>query len=117
MGASPASLDHSYPSLDPLSRYVDAIGRDAAQERFYDHLVAYVGEVMRVRAKGSWQLDASTPDESYPYIAAAQHAPIMPINAVWSAFLELDGADLRGATTHEVRSARARFFPGPPLIR
>jgi hypothetical protein len=103
-----STLDMSYAGLAAASAYVESIGFDKAQREVYDHLVAYVGEVIRVRTRGEWRIDRRQ-GEPYPYIAAPKHAQIMPINVVWS---ELDGlhpADLRTEAANEVRRARAKF--------
>ena len=50
-------LDFSYQSLDVVSAYVEAIGVERAQQEIYDHLVAYVGEVLRLRIRGHWQVN------------------------------------------------------------
>lgn len=102
------ALDLTYASLDPLSRQVELLGADAATQTIYDHLVAYVGEVIRLRTKGTWSADASDPSTPYPYVSANLHAPIMPINVVWAQLDDLDPVDLRRAAADEVRSARAK---------
>jgi len=102
------ALDFTYASLDSLSRHVEQLGPDAASETMYDHLVGYVGEVIRVRTKGAWCIDASNPSEPFPYIAAERHAPIMPINVVWGQLNGIDPVDFRRAAAQEVRSARAK---------
>lgn len=106
---APEVLDFSYPSLDIVSRHVDSIGMDAAIETLYDHLVAYVGEVMRRRAEGSWRIDDRS-TEPFPYIEATQHGVIMPINVVWEQLDGLNEVDFRKAAANELRSARARAF-------
>ena len=102
------TLDFTYASLDSLSRYVDQLGGDAASQTMYDHLVAYIGEVIRLRTKGVWCVNASDPSTPYPYVAADLHAPIMPINVVWEQLDGLDPVDFRRAAADEVRSARAK---------
>ena len=46
MSRTQNDLDFSYESLDLVSDYVEGIGIDRAQHELYDHLVAYVGEVL-----------------------------------------------------------------------
>jgi hypothetical protein len=101
-------LDYTYASLDSVSRHVEQIGADVASQTIYDHLVAYVGEAIRVRTKGEWRVDSSEAPEPCPYVAAVGHAPIMPINAVWGQLDGLDPVDLRRAAADEVRHARAK---------
>jgi len=47
MSLTADGLDFSYQSLDVVSAYVEGIGVERAQQEIYDHLVAYVGEVLR----------------------------------------------------------------------
>lgn len=101
------ALDFSYPSLDLVSRHVESTGTEAAVEALYDHLVCYVGEVMRRRVNGAWRVDGET-TEGYPYVEAAEHARIMPVNVVWEQLDGLNPVDLRKAAANELRSARAR---------
>jgi hypothetical protein len=104
----PGTLDFTYASLDSLSRHVEQLGEGAAAKTIYDHLVAYVGEVIRQRTKGTWSIDTNNPFEPYPFVAANQHAALMPINVVWQQLDGLDPVDFRRAAADEVRSARAR---------
>lgn len=110
LGPAATALDFGYASLDPVSRHVDTIGIDAACESLYDPLVAYVGEVVRRRTHGEWRLADESSSEPHPYIAAAKHAPIMPINVVWGELTGYDPVELRKSAANEVRSAKARFF-------
>jgi hypothetical protein len=48
MARTPDDLDLSYASLDVVSEHVERIG----VERSHDQLVAYVGEVLRLRIQG-----------------------------------------------------------------
>lgn len=103
------ALDFSYASLDRASRHVETIGTEAASENLYDHLVVYVGEVIRRRTKGVWRvLDIDSSSGAYPYIAAPGHDVIMPINVVWDQLGSFEPVDLRKAVANEVRRARAR---------
>jgi hypothetical protein len=107
----PAStLDIGYAGLDRASHYIDAVGFERAQEEAYDHLVAYVGEVMRSRTRGQWTIETKGAFEPYPYIAASQHSAIMPVNVVWSELGGLNSADLRREAANEIRRARAKYF-------
>jgi hypothetical protein len=106
-------LEMSYAGLDVASRYVDEVGFDTAQREIYDHLVAYVGEVIRARTQGQWMIATANGPEPYPYIAAPKHAVIMPVNVASSALRGLDSADLRHGAANEVRRARANYFELP----
>ncbi|MEZ4223518.1 MAG: hypothetical protein R3B13_21400 [Polyangiaceae bacterium] len=108
-GRLPSGLDYSYASLDAVSAYVEAIGVDTAMVDLYDHLVAYVGEIIRRRTQGEWKLRHDGADV-YPYIRAPRHAIIMPINVVWGEFCSIEPVAFRTAAANEVRSARARFM-------
>ena len=102
-----SQLEISYAGLDVASQYIDDVGCERAQREIYDHLVAYVGEVIRVRTEGRWMMAMGT--EPYPYIAASEHSPIMPVNVLWSEVSGLDRANLRREAANEVRRARAKY--------
>jgi hypothetical protein len=104
-----SALEMSYAGLAAASAYVESIGFDRAEREVYDHLVAYVGEVIRVRTRGKWRIDRQQ-GEPYPYVAAPKHAVIMPINVVWSELGGLNPPDLRTEAANEVRRARAKYF-------
>ena len=106
-----STLEMSYAGLDRASQYIDSVGFERAQQDIYDHLVAYVGEVIRTRTKGDWMIAAH--NEPYPYIGARKHSVIMPVNVVWSELGGLDRADLRREAANEVRRARATYLEYP----
>ena len=92
-------------SLDILSEYVEGIGVERAQQELYDQLVTYVGEVLRLRIQGRWEVNSN--DRSpYPYLIGAKHELVMPINVVWEQLSGLDPVNLRAAAGNEVRRAR-----------
>jgi hypothetical protein len=109
MSRTAEDLDFSYESLDVVSEYVEGIGVERAQQEFYDHLVAYVGEVLRLRIQGRWEVRRDDP-QPYPYLVGAKHDPTMPINVVWGELSGYAPVDLRVATANEVR--RKRKPPG-----
>jgi hypothetical protein len=106
MSRPPADLDFSYQSLDIISEFVEGIGVERAQEDLYDHLVAYVGEVLRLRIQGHWDVKGENDAQSYPCVVGAQHDPTMPINVVWEQLSGLDTVNLRAAAANEVRRKR-----------
>jgi hypothetical protein len=108
---SPAAdqLDFSYRSLDSVSAYVEGIGVERAQQEIYDHLVAYVGEVLRLRIQGHWEINGRD-RQPYPYLVGADYDATMPINVVWEQLSGLDRVNLRAAAANEVR--RKRKPPG-----
>lgn len=103
-------LDFSYQSLDVVSAYVEDIGVERARQEIYDHLVAYVGEVLRLRIRGHWEVNNNSPWQPYPYLVGTMHDPVMPINVVWQELSGLDPVNLRAAAANEVR--RKREPPG-----
>ena len=109
MSRTPDDLDLSYRSLDLVSEYIEGIGIERAQQELYDQLVAYVGEVLRSRIHGRWEISADRP-EPYPYLVAAMYDPVMPINVVWSELSGYAPVNLRAAAANEVR--RQRKPPG-----
>jgi hypothetical protein len=109
MSRTADDLDLSYESLDIVSEYVERIGVERAQQELYDHLVAYVGEVVRLRIQGRWEVRRDGP-QPYPYLVGAMHDPTMPINVVWGELSGLAPVNLRAAAANEVR--RKRKPPG-----
>ena len=110
MGRSRDELDLSYKSLDIVSRFVEDLGIERAQKELYDHLVAYVGEVLRLQMDGRWQIDRKH-DPPVPYLVGPRHRTTMPINVVWGELNGLDTVDLRAAAANELR--RTRDISGP----
>ena len=102
-------LDFSYQSLDAVSAYVEEIGIEQAEREIYDHLVAYVGEVLRLRIHGHWAVN-DRDWQPYPYLVGAMHDPVMPINVVQQELSGLVPVNLRLAAANEVR--RKRKPPG-----
>ncbi len=109
MSRTADDLDFSYQSLDVVSAYVEGIGVERAQQEIYDHLVAYVGEVLRLRIHGRWEVN-SVDRQPYPYLVGAKHDPTMPINVVWGELSGLAPVNLRAAAANEGR--RTRKPPG-----
>jgi hypothetical protein len=109
MSRTADDLDFSYQSLDIVSAYVEGIGVERAQQELYDHLVAYVGEVLRLRIQGHWEAN-NRDRQPYPYLVGAKHDPTMPINVVWQELSGLAPVNLRAAAANEVR--RTRKPPG-----
>lgn len=96
-------LDLSYISLDVVSKKAEAYGIDHIQTALYDHLVAYVGEVMRHKKNGQWTINSYSKSEKYPYISAGVNGVLMPINVVWQELSSLKSMDLRKETANEIR--------------
>ena len=109
MSRTADELDFSYQSLDVVSEYVEGIGVERAQQEIYDHLVAYVGEVLRLRIQGHWEVN-NADWQPCPYLVGAMYDPTMPINVVWEQLSGLDPINLRVAAANEVR--RKRKPPG-----
>ena len=93
-----SSLDLSYKSLDLVSAYIEQIGTERAKIDLYDELVAYVGEVLRGRVDGQWEV------VTCPRIRARDRRVLMPINVVWTGFNELEPSNLRALAMQEVRA-------------
>ncbi len=109
MSKTKDELDFSYQSLDAVSAYVEGIGIERAQREIYDHLVAYVGEVLKLRIQGRWEVN-NRDSQSYPYLVGAMYDPVMPINVVWEKLTRPAPENLRAAAANEVR--RKRKPPG-----
>jgi len=106
MARSADELDGSYRSLDLVSAHVEDIGIEQVWDELYDHLVAYVGEVMRARIDGRWEIRTENGPPFFPYLVGAKHDPVMPINVVWEELSGLDAVNLRAAAANEVRRKR-----------
>lgn len=95
-------LDFSYTSLDIVSNkaedYVERV-----QSELYDNLVAYVGEVIKRRVNGQWDINSFSTEDKYPYIRADINEVLMPINVVWQELGGLEPMDLRKETANEIR--------------
>ena len=102
-------LDFSYKSLDVVSEYVEGIGVERATLELYDHLIAYVGEVLRSRIGGRWDIGRDD-RHPYPYLVGAKYDPVMPINVVWHELSGYAPANFRATAANEVR--RKRKLPG-----
>jgi hypothetical protein len=109
MSRTADDLDFSYQSLDVVSEYVEVIGVERAQQELYGHLVAYVGEVLKARIHGRWQLRRDHP-QPHPYLVGAKHDPTMPINVVWQELSGLAPVNLGTVAANEAR--RTRKLPG-----
>jgi len=95
-------LDKSYASLDLISHKLEQYGKEKAYANLYDSLVAYVGEVIKLRVQGTWVINTTHTGGSYPFVDALG-VQYMPINAVWSAIHGIDKINLRSETTKIVR--------------
>ncbi|MGC1309280.1 MAG: hypothetical protein WA885_18825 [Phormidesmis sp.] len=99
-------LDRSYKSLNLVSEYLIKIGYKRARGELFDHLVAYVGEVLRHRSEGKWHIINRTSGEpDYPCIIGPTGNGVMiPINAVWIALDAYGKCQLRQPTINEYRN-------------
>jgi len=102
---TPGDLDLTYESLDFVSEYVEGIGMERAQQELYDHLIAYVGEVLRSRIDGRWDIRMDD-RQRYPYLVAAKYDPVMPINVVWQELSGYAPVNFRSGAANEVRRKR-----------
>jgi hypothetical protein len=98
-------LDFSYKSLDLLSEKLKPLGIEETQNSYYDHLVAYIGEVIKRRINGFWIINTTHAGGDYPYIAVEEvdHFHYMPTNVVWYDMTPARFINLRKTTADEVR--------------
>ena len=116
LGLDAPKMDLSYASLDLISPVIERCGVDEISERAHDELVAYVGEILRLRLGGRWAM-ASKEQGGYPYVSLPGDVQAMPINVVQ----EIMGPgvpDVRAATTSESRRAalESRIRSGLPFL-
>jgi hypothetical protein len=105
MARTKDDLDFSYRSLDLVSAYVEGIGLKRAQQEIYDHLVAYVGEVLRLRIHGDWEVNRHH-RHPHPYLVGAMHDPTMPINVARGELSGLAPVNLRTAAANAQKTGR-----------
>lgn len=99
-----SKLDKSYQSLDIVSRACEAYGLDNTIKDLYDNLVIYVGEVIKERVNGHWDINKINSGGDYPYIGVdLPEVQYMTVNVVWSALSGLDDINLRKEAGDEVK--------------
>ena len=106
-------LDKSYQSLDLVSYQSQAQSLDYLFTNLYDNLVAYIGEVIKERIKGQWDINQTHAGGEYPFISLGlKNVQHMPINAAWTAMTGIDPIDFRKETANEVRSnaSKVKFY-------
>ena len=98
-------LDFSYESLDLISEKLKPLGIEETQKDYYDHLVAYIGEVIKKRINGYWKINTTHAGGDYPYIAVEEvdHFHYMPTNVVWYDMTPARFINLRKTAADEVR--------------
>jgi hypothetical protein len=100
-------LDFSYKSLDILSSKLESYGREKVQSELYDNVVAYVGEVLRLRIEHAhWYVRKDSSNLTCPVIGVNEdeYRPVlMPINVVWQELTGIEEMNLRKEATNEVR--------------
>jgi hypothetical protein len=106
MSGTADALDLSYKSLDVVSEYMEGIGVERAQRELYDHLVAYVGEVVRLRIDGRWAIKRDEGPPFFPYLVAEKYDPVCPVNVVWHDLSGYEPVNLRANAANEVRRKR-----------
>lgn len=97
-------LDYSYESLDIISKKCQQYDEEKLFSEWYDNLVVYVGEVIKRRVNGFWDINKTHHDGAYPFISIdSKHIQYMPVNVVWHALNGINDIDLRKQTADEVR--------------
>jgi len=99
------NLDFSYKSLDIINDKLVSLEIEEIREKYYDHLLAYTGEVIRRRLGGKWQLNEKFAGDNYPYIdIGIERCQLMPLNVLVEEFTKIMELDLRKATANEIRA-------------
>jgi hypothetical protein len=100
-----AQLDFSYNSLDIVSDKLKPLGIEETMKNYYDHVVAYIGEVIKRRVDGFWEVNTTHAGGDYLYIAVKEvvHLHYMPTNVFWSDMTPSTFINLRKTTADEVR--------------
>lgn len=95
-------VDFSYKSLDKISELIESVEIEKRFTKYYDPLIAYVGEVIKKRVKGEWKIDELF---NNPYIGTENSNVVLnPINIVWKQICGIQKMDLRKETTNEIRN-------------
>ena len=110
LGLDRSLLDGSYASLDAVSRACEAYGLDKVLTTLYDHLVAYAGEVIRLRVNGFWEMNTTHAGGAYPFVSIGfTSVQYMPINAVYVATNAIEQTiELRKEVANEIRACAHR---------
>ena len=99
------NLDFSYKSLDIVNDKLVTLEIEEIRQKYYDHLLAYTGEVIRRRLGGAWQLNEKFAGDNYPYIdIGIERCQLMPLNVLAEEFTKIMELDLRKATANEIRA-------------
>ena len=99
------NLDFSYKSLDIVNDKLVTLEIEEIRQKYYDHLLAYTGEVIRRRLGGEWQLNEKFAGVNYPYIdIGIERCQLMPLNVLAEEFTKIMELDLRKATANEIRA-------------
>ena len=97
-------LDKTYQSLSLIDNAIKDIPKQELAEKFYDHFVAYVGEVIKNRIDGFWKIDEFDKEEKFPYISLKDvDVAYMPINVFYSCLISFEPVSLRKETANEIR--------------
>lgn len=97
-------LNKSYKSISIIENELKNFDLDYIFEMFYDNLIVYVGEVIKERVNGKWELNRFFAGDNYPFISIdLKNIQYMPLNVVYSALNELDHTNLKSETANEIR--------------
>lgn len=97
-------LDNTYGSLDLISRECQKYETEQLFNDFYDPLVAYVGEVIKMRVNGFWEMNSALAGGIFPFISInSKHVSYMPIDVVWQTIGGIEEMDFRKQTANEIR--------------
>ena|SRR6478735_2503128 len=106
---APELLNKSYASLDLVSKACEECGVENVINDLYDHLVVYVGEVIKSRVSGHFMINEMNSGGRYPYVAIdIKKIQYMPVNVVWTCLGGLEPVNLRKAAADEVRLVAPR---------
>ncbi|MFC0512811.1 hypothetical protein ACFFGT_01330 [Mucilaginibacter angelicae] len=104
LGVDSAKLDCTYESLGLISIECQQYDSEQLFHEWYDHLVAYVGEVIKKRVNGTWEMNSALAGGIFPFISVnSKYISYMPINVVWKTIGGLEDIDFRKQTANEVR--------------
>jgi hypothetical protein len=97
-------LDFTYKSLDFLSDSLKNLENEEIRKKYFDHLVAYIGEVQRKRVNGKWNIKKPNSGGEDIFIDVGnERCNLLPINIVECELRKIGEIDFRKATTNSLR--------------
>jgi hypothetical protein len=107
-----SDFDYSLKSLDLISQRAILYGIENNEEKLFDGLVAYIGELIRKDIGGEWRIwgQVNMPSIFINLSWFDKHNWIFPVNIVWGAFYDPANFPLRKLVRNNL--ARIKMVKG-----